>query len=69
VSDCWFNLRIFFWHFQIVYGRLFKVKVSYNGWWLTWAVLWKPVWLHTFEPLRGWQRRHDTPCEPIGQKG
>jgi hypothetical protein len=69
MSDAWFNLRIFLWHFKIAYGRLFRVKVSYNGWWWCRQLLWKPVWLHTFEPRRGWQRRNDPPCEPVGQQG
>lgn len=61
MSDTWFNFRILFWHFKIAYGRLFRVKVSYNRWWMTWLVLLEPVWLHTWDPKGAWEHRHDSP--------
>lgn len=61
MSDSWFNLRILLWHFTVQRGRLFRLRVSLNPYWVQWRLLWRPIWLHEFDPSRGWQCRHDTP--------
>jgi hypothetical protein len=54
----WFNLRVLLWHFQILKGRLFRVTVSYNGFWWNRDLLWKPIWLYAFDPREGWKYRN-----------
>jgi hypothetical protein len=58
MSDTWFNLRVLLWHIQILKGRLIRPIVAYNPFWWKRELLWKPIWLHTFEPKVGWQERN-----------
>lgn len=62
MSDSWFNLRILLWHFTIRRGRLFRLRVSQNLYWIQWRLLWRPIWFHEFDPRLGWQCRHDAIC-------
>ena len=69
MSDTWFNLRIFLWHIQILKGRLFRPKLSYNSFWWRRELLWKPIWLHSCDFRTGWQERNSTAWIPQAQKG
>lgn len=71
VVSCWFNLRVLFWHIQILKGRLFRPAISYNSWWWCREVLWKPVWLYECSPREGWRQRGSKQYQAYtqGQKG
>ncbi len=47
MSDCWFNLRIFWFHFQAKRGYLFKWSVDENEYWKNGR--WKEKWIELYE--------------------
>lgn len=58
MSDCWFNLRIGYYHLQAKTGSLFVWSWGTNGWWYDrWKQ--KPVELYACDIKAGWQCRND----------
>lgn len=61
MSNVWFNIRLWVWHFQIEHGYLFRIRVFRNSYWVDqgWkALLRTPVAVCDFQPQRGWELRH-----------
>ena len=58
MSDTWFNLRIFHWHFTIKYGDFFRMSVGKNYYHILEGTRWtRPIWIHELDLIGAWERR------------
>ena len=52
MSECWFNLRVGVWHFQIKFGEWLKIRKSRNDYWgFEYRWLKYPIALYDFKPI------------------